>query len=240
MELNSGESQTFNSVRFGEDGQFNKCSFSGNANFERIVAKSKLLFGVASFEKVPLFTNAILEEIPEINFDQIKEPEISRELRDGWHNLKKMAHKNHNNLDELKYHRQECRSRMRQERNWCSCTTLVGWVYELSSKFGLSFTRPFVWLCGFWFAFAVLYSWLASPYDPGPMHLNSLFISLHHASGILSPLDKDYQSFVKGLFELQEGGKYNLFLGATLLQRMISSILLFLIFLGLRNQFRIR
>ncbi len=166
--------------------------------------------------------------------DLCPEHEISKIQR-----LKEIADNNNDHDGALNFHALELEMQRNLEGT-SKLSALLDRAYQLFSNYGRSVFRPSISLLGTWLLFAMLYFCMADggSYYDDPGHL--IGTALSYSGGYTIPLLPDGRfSRLEGLDFLFDGKSFGWLHLANFCQGLLSTALLFLIGLGLRNRFRI-
>lgn len=252
----------FNRSLFETVASFRNARFKGHSSFIAIEGKSHFSFGNAKFHVVPDFSQAHFTEAPQFDdADFSKALQSEGDFSSSWRSLKRLAIQGHDHERELLFFAEEIKSQRGIQdkalphpidyinyndvlwpggaRYW------LGYLYEYSSDFGRSVMRPLFWLLFFGFLFQVLY--LKYPIDSEPQETISCdrseaatYLSVRSALPFLPSaiypenLNRNYDCLY---------GKDNapgVIVFITIFQAILSTILIFLLLLALRNHFRIK
>lgn len=225
------------------------------------------VFCEAHFPEAPLFDEVDLD-FERLRKDRAIATEIGLSAR--WRALRKLAQQGRDDERALRFFKAEVISRRhREDRPW-HLRFWVGWLYQAMSDFGLSIGRPLSWLAGIYLLCSLLYllpvqaasgipaAFLSMDCVEGTGHrlTAALSLSLHYtapftllgqsdllkenytclygsrASGVASPDGLLADWTVAAIPLLVQVAGALLFL--------LSSVLVFLVLLALRNHFRIR
>lgn len=172
-----------------------------------------------------------------------------------WRTLRRLATQGQDHGRELMFFREEVlTSRWIDDKPW-QAFFWFGVLYQLLSDFGRSVSRPLVSWVIWWLGFSIVYLFLGSNLsevevgDECESHrlrdprIAALGLSLYRSLPVLSGLGDRLPEFNASLFGVGRGCSTLvpdsvLFLGAA--QTTVSTVLLFLVLLGLRQRFRIR
>lgn len=245
-------------------------SFPKGATFATMRAKALLSFRVR-FGQLPIFSAAHFDEPPQFDELDLDPDRLNRStehvprsiLPAHWRTLRRLATQGHDHEHELQFFKGEITARRGTMDTPFSVRFWAGWLYELLSDFGLSLTRPLIWLVLSVWLFAGVYSTL-SPVLSGATHAlgaacisgsgslstAALLLSVHKAfpfAGIGSSgkLDELYAC----LYGVSPANPSPTILAPRIpdsvavlgvLQFFLSAVLVFLLVLAIRNWFRLR
>ena len=279
----------FNKAEFRAAAIFTNCRFAGATHFFRTVFQCAVEFraiqveGIFSlaeseFSHVPVFYEAhfletLLFDEVDLDFARLRKNaadthEVSIPVR--WRALRKLAQQAHDDERVLKFFKAEIVSRRNKEDRPYHLRFWIGCLYQVTSDFGLSISRPLIWLacifvlCSFLYMFPIgtvsgipadLFS-MECITGTGHRWASALSLSLHHTApftllGISDLLKQNYMCLYGGntieFASLEHPTTewddttvpiYMQVVGA--FQFLLSSVLVFLMFLAVRNLFRIR
>ncbi len=252
----------FNCVKFGEGNySFENLTFQGHVDFSTMIDIGQpinLSFKGACFDKTLDLSNSRMSCIIDLTatkttnhislaglqcqmsmekhktfFQKVKDPADIAKLR----RLKEIAEDNKDHERALEFHAQEMRA-----KRWHENTSFRGLVfdclYDKLSNYGRSESRPFVCLAGLWLLFASIYSIMSG---------NTLIDTCQKVGAALAFSASQIIPVAPGsrfaqMQSLEVLFFNKMYLGlylVTLLQSVLSIILLFLIGLALRNRFRV-
>jgi uncharacterized protein YjbI with pentapeptide repeats len=232
---------SFESCEFARGVDFTGTKFRAPTSFENSTFLSSSSFKDAVFEFAPNFHNAHLHQgttfspahhFPTL-FRDIKSPNAAEYYR----TLKLAMNKQQALNEEAGFFLLEMRSRAHSEP---FLRRVFHTMYDVLSAYGQSVRRPLIWFLVINIGFGMLYSWLAGlgwgwwQWSPRLLSL-TLNGSVPFVGGLRSP-------------EISSTGAPPLFAGFELvvvqiglvIQTTLSTVLLFLVGLGLRNMFKIR
>ena len=243
---------------------FDHCRFEEYASYRAIQASRSFSLTHVWFGQVPDFTQARFAESPELDTIRIKPqrgwPRSLADLAARWRALKRLAVAAHDHNRELLFWKGEVLARRWSVDKPWHALFYFGLFYGWLSDFGRSVVRPLIgWALG-WLVFAWHYlsqqlgdGWLCE--EPGKTLTAALGLSLRNAlvlpgSGSATRLDQIYAC----LYGIHGGAAMtpaplparfqpvipDAIAFAGVLQNLWSAVMLFLLFLALRNHFRIK
>jgi uncharacterized protein YjbI with pentapeptide repeats len=227
----------FGSVTFSDHAFFSSAIFRDDANFINANFKGKTGFAGSIFKtKVPDFRGAVLHEATEWHDAHWPTPpwdkESGRQQVYAYQRLKQEMERLKKHEDELIFFRKELRARRGTFRllspNWC-----LNWLYDVSSGYGQSIARPFLWLLVV-FASGMLFFGEVDAVDGVPLSWpDAASLSFANMFSFLS-LKRDF--FDSRM--IAEFSRPVLYVSA--MESILAVALLFLLALAVRNRFRIK
>ncbi len=217
-------------------------------------------FNQAHFTEAPQFDDADFSKA--LNRSQ---DESNVNLSSRWRALKRLAIQGHDHERELIFFAEEIKSQrgiqdkafpnpvnyFNNEPVWPGGARYwFGYLYQYSSDFGRSVMRPLFWLMVLGFLFQVLY--LKYPVDSEPQENTSCnrseaatYLSVRSASPFLpaTSYSENLSRSYACLYGRNSDGKENIpnaIVFISIFQTILSTILIFLLLLALRNRFRIK
>jgi len=252
----------FSDANFSGYVEFNRCNFVGRIDFNRATFDADAAFNYAKSGGPVSLTGARFDVVPDfigmsfresVRLDDLNIVPAKRYLRRGDKNraaryrvLKKLAIDGLDHLREQEFFAGETRERRGNDDPTGSAKYILGFAYEIFSDFGRSVMRPLAWwalLFGVYTSFFLLTRDLAAWLNCGPHGQlpfgKAAYLSLVNSFPFIG-LDKGDQ--IKQVWYCLYGVNI-LPLGITawmMFQTLLSTILLFLFLLALRNHFRIK
>ncbi len=163
-----------------------------------------------------------------------------------WRGLKKMAKDSADHMGEMNCFAEELRERRGIDYPMCSMKWWASLFYEFFSDFGRGIKWPLIWWAGLLVIFAVVYLlfyfFAADPYC-GQCWLSAigkaLFLSMIKSLPLIgSGMGEQIKEISQCLYGLKALPLYISVI--TIFQMLLSTLFIFLILLGLRNNFRIK
>lgn len=262
-------SLNFDRSLFETVASFRNASFKGRSSFIAIEGKSYFSFEDAKFHVAPDFNQAHFTEAPQFdNADFSNAQQSKGNFSSSWRSLKRLAIQGHDHERELMFFAEEIKSqRGIQDKalphlidyiNTNNKDTLwpggarywLGYLYEYSSNFGRSVMLPLFWLLALGFLFYWVY--LGYSIDPKPQESIScnqseaaVYLSVRSALPFLPAtsysenLSRSY-ACLYGKNSDEKENTPNAIVFISIFQTILSTILIFLLLLALRNHFRIK
>ena len=254
----------FEQCSFNSTISFVESSFKNAVTFQASSGKGSFFLYNVKFSDVPDFTEAHFEEAPQFDSVELKPErfkksqtyELDPNYPSRWRALRRLAIQAHDTERELQFFKGEIIARRGTEDNWTHARFWCGWLYQLLSDFGRSMGLPLLWLGISLLLFAIFYA-CQSPadwYQPlvkpvscvdgsGASRIVALVISVINAFPFAAINSSDLlNQFYACLYGIQESSlviPYVVtFVG--IIQFFVSTVLLFLFFLAIRNHFRIK
>ena len=247
----------FNSVCFEKPSRFSDARFNTNASFNSAQIKQAFDLSGARFKEVPDFRQTHCEEAPlldDVHIDStiIKQRKSSHDpdftVTANYRALKRLAIQGHDHKHEVEFFAEELRSkRLMVDKRWHWDWILSG-VFQITSDYGRSILRPLL----FWLLIVGLSatSYLLTATQPtGNVALQCVkgegwqwvsAIQLAIGKGLLFPGIVD-RTLMMQAYDCLYGDTIPTLTSAALgLQTLLSSALLFLILLGIRNRFKLK
>ena len=227
----------FNSATFSSLAHFGSATFSADAGFINAEFTTKTIFADACFKsRVPDLRGAKMHEATEWHRVKWPDPPDDKESAQAqvyaYERLKQEMERLKKHEDEQFFFRKELRARRGLLRSW-SMPWLVNYAYEASSVYGQSVVWPIFWLLVV-FEFGTAVFALFPVFNGAPMSIPSA-VGLS-AANIFSflPIKREIMTaeMVAGLSAAAQ------FVGTV--QSLLGVVLLFLLGLALRNQFRMK
>jgi len=238
----------FQHAQFNSDCDFTGADFKETANFDSANFLASVNFLNAKFHSTPNFARSkFLKTPPEFHGAQLHEaiilndvvwPDAPKDRSNAadhiaaYEKLKQEMERLKRHQDELMFFSKELRAR-RARMPIGSAKWIANLLYEKLSGYGQSAMRPFLVLLSVWLSGVIaFYSFNISP--SGSLSLqNAAGLSLSNLFSVL-PLRKDFfgEQFLQDLFPTAK-----MF---SSLQMLLGLLLIFLIGLALRNQFRMK
>lgn len=263
------ENVDFDGALFENSASFIDTSFERNSSFVAIEGKGHFSFQNTEFHLAPDFSQAHFTEAPQFDdSDFSKALQSEGNFSSSWRSLKRLAIQGHDHERELIFFAAEIKSQrgiqdkalpnpidyIKNNNNdafWPGGARYwLGYFYEYSSDFGRSVMRPFLWLLVFGFLFQVIYLKYSIDSEP-PESIScdrseaATYLSVRSALPFLPSaiypenLNRNYEC----LYGKKSDGKENIpsvIVFITIFQAILSTILIFLLLLALRNHFRIK
>ena len=266
-ETTFGKTVRFDQGTFENTAWFRKSKFNEDAFFRGIRGRGAFALYEATFARVPDFTEAHFDEAPLLDTPGLlpDKPHVPQEkgadLPARWRALRRLAIQGHDHERELQFFKGEIVSRRGRDDRRTHFRYWAGWLYGLLSDFGRSIRRPVFYLLVSVLFFGALYfaigQWSSSPAAGGPR----LCSDQERAEAALGLSVHNAVPFAGVGFSTQRNSMYSCLYGARsnggakdarlpdvplsvaiagVLQFFCSSILIFLLGLGVRNRFRIK
>ncbi|MCC9622666.1 pentapeptide repeat-containing protein [Thalassospira sp. MA62] len=247
----------FNSSCFEKPANFSNARFIKVASFNSAQIKQTFDLSGARFLEVPDFRQTHCEEAPLLDDVQIESTIIKQRsmsekpdftVTANYRSLKRLAIQGHDHRHEVEFFAEELRSkRLMVDTKWGWNWVLSG-LFQITSDYGRSILRPFL----FWLLIAglsaVLYL-LTAAQSASEVALHCVkgdgeqwvsAIQLAIAKGLLLPGIAD-RTLITQAYNCLYGGTIPHWASAVLgLQTLVSSALLFLLLLGIRNRFKLK
>ena len=265
------DNASFDHSNFEGPAYISESSFNKEARMLGVRGKGLVLSKV-EFGEPPVFSAAHFDEPPLFDRVDLAPERFVSGQGDGeevafperWRALRRLAAHAHDHERELLFFKGEIVSRRGTEDTWKHFRFWAGWIYQVLSDFGLSMTRPLIWLFATLVLFAGFYLHTSStalakpgvvapcPPDSRETLVAALSLSIHSAvpfagMGSSGKAEEIYAC----LYGLRARGlpthgiapqpiipAYVSFAGVG--QFIVSTVLIFLLVLAIRNQFRIR
>ena len=247
----------FNSVCFEKPTRFSDAQFDASASFNSAQIKQAFDLSGARFKEVPDFRQTHCEEAPlldDVHIDStiIKQPKSSHDpdftVTANYRALKRLAIQGHDHKHEVEFFAEELRSkRLMVDKRWRWDWILSG-IFQITSDYGRSILRPFV----FWLLIVGLSATtylLTAKQSATKLALQCVkndgwqwvsAIQLAIGKGLLFPGIAD-RTLIMQAYDCLYGGAIPALTSAALgLQTLVSSALVFLILLGIRNRFKLK
>lgn len=251
----------FDQGTFQNTAWFRGSGFENEALFRGIRGRGAFTLHEAKFSRVPDFTEAHFDEAPLLDAAGLVPGSLSSsesagpEIPARWRALRRLAIQGHDHERELEFLKGEIiarrgfHDRRKHLRYW------AGRVYEVVSDFGRSIRRPFCYLIGSFVVFATVYlvlSWTSGHCgSSGPVGCvahdgsrlySALAWSVHNAVPFAGAgFSPQEELLYECLYGKDAAGIVPHFVAAVgVVQFFTSSILIFLLGLGVRNRFRIK
>jgi len=222
--------------------QINKASNISSLSFRHCVFERSLDLSDNRFSCIPDLTNTKLTY--QVSLDglvckaRIGEEGIP-DLKDGDRlcRLKEIAESNKNHSQALDFHIQE----MRVKRHTLSgLNWFIDTIFDGVSEYGRSVTKPLRWLVRSWYLFGLMYSCLSIYGDPFKSGIEYFWSAFLFSTAQIVPFVAVSRATSKSSAEALFGSDIPHYVfTASLVQGLISFVLLFLVGLALRNRFRI-
>jgi len=235
----------FTGARFTARADFQDIAFQGIANFNNAIFEDRTSFEGTSFVAVPTFHSAQIHQ--DTTFHRVKFPSKSPTRRRAdaeeraWRTLKLAMNKVNSQETELRFFCREMSARiprLRDEGHHARALCLV--LYRLTSTYGTSFLRPFLLFFLTIFLFSGLYSLeLAKTFGiatSGKVLSECFGIA---AATALNPTNiKSSVDLLSGISS--QAGSAEFWLIPLSLQVLVSTVLLFLMALSIKNHFSMK
>lgn len=251
------ESGLFGSAIFTKPTRFTDAVFQGAASFNSAQIGQAFDLSGAQFYEVPDFRQAHFEEAPLFdnvcitrhNFEYSRaNNDLKHEFTAKYRALKRLAIQGHDHKHEVEFFAEELRSkRLMVDKRWRWDWILSG-IFQLTSDYGRSILRPFVfWLLvvGLSATTYLLTAKQSATNVPLQCVKNDGWqwvsaIQLAIGKGLLFPGVAD-RTLIMQAYDCLYGSTIPTLTSAVLgLQTLVSSALLFLILLGIRNRFKLK
>ncbi|NIZ02477.1 pentapeptide repeat-containing protein [Thalassospira lucentensis] len=247
----------FNSVCFEKPTRFSDARFNTNASFNSAQIKQAFDLSGARFKEVPDFRQTHCEEAPlldDVHIDStvIKQRKSSHypdfTVIANYRALKRLAIQGHDHKHEVEFFAEELRSkRLLVDKRWHWDWILSG-IFQITSDYGRSILRPLL----FWLLIVGLSATsylLTAKQSMDKVALQCVkgegwqwvsAIQLAIGKGLLFPGIAD-RTLIMQAYDCLYGDTIPTLTSAALgLQTLLSSALLFLILLGIRNRFKLK
>ena len=247
----------FSSVCFEKPALFSVTQFYGNTSFNSAQIKQAFDLSGARFKEVPDFRQTHCEEAPlldDVNIGStiIKQRKSSHDpdftVTANYRALKRLAIQGHDHKHEVEFFAEELRSkRLMVDKRWHWDWILSG-IFQITSDYGRSILRPFL----FWLLVVGLSAttYLLTAKQPasnvalqcvkseGWQWVSAIQLAI--GKGLLFPGIAD-RTLIMQAYDCLYGGAIPALTSTALgLQTLVSSALLFLILLGIRNRFKLK
>lgn len=230
------------SAHFKQEANFNNAVFSGMADFNQSIFYSTTTFKSALFKKAANFSETAFKTLPNLlgsqidgdislNYEQIMDIQ-SHEVT-HWAKLKLETSRMHLHEEEVSLFAKELEARAQKARR---AKKLLINIYKEISDYGRSIARPTILLFWFILAFAALYNGILL--GQSGVTIKAYLMSVQSAFPLI-PVDKQLLAKIQ-LYEKLSGLEIISLQTLRGLQTLLSTILLFLIGLGIRNRLRIK
>lgn len=254
------EDANFVNTSFEQFTSFRHSVFKAETSFRACVVKGSFSLGRVTFYEVPNFTQAHFDEAPLLdeiaisndsngdrrNQESSGHPNLS--ITSNYRSLKRLAIQGHDHRHEVDFFAEELRSkRAMVDKKWSSDWIISG-IFQYTSDYGRSIRRPFL----FWLLSTVLsaLAYLLTgklSHNDIPLHCVKgdgwqwvSAIQLAIGKGLVIPGIADRTLIVQA-YDCLYGGEIPTLTSVVLgLQTLVSSALLFLILLGIRNRFKLK
>ena len=235
------KSAYFKEAVFSQDIDFIEARFDGVSNFNRTKFESTAFFKKTTFNNAPCFHNVDLHQDTSFHRAKCTHKTGNEDDARAWRTLKLAMNKIHNHEQEMVFFRYEMeaeREVQKKDKRYVNLFLIT--FYKWVSEYGTSISKPLCWLILSWLLFGVFYSFECCNEDVLSLTTqvkDYCFKGYQLSAATMLPFVSSSKATISTMLG---SGMDGVFQFVTIVQSLISLVLLFLTGLALKHKFSIK